>query len=149
MKKTIKRLVLSLVCILTVSATALADNDRPVNVNQLPQTAQQVIKKQFAGSKIALAKQETDMFGKSFDVIFTNGNKIEFDRNGNWTDIDCKHSAVPSALIPSQIRNYVNKSYNGQKVIQIERDRKTYEVKLSGGIELTFNKQFRLIDIDN
>ena len=149
MKKTIKRLVLSLVCILTVSATALADNDRPVNVNQLPQTAQQVIKKQFAGSKIALAKQESDMFGKSFDVIFTNGNKIEFDRSGNWTDIDCKRSAVPTSLIPTQIRNYVNKSYSGQKVIQIERDRKNYEVKLSGGIELTFDKKFKLIDIDN
>lgn len=149
MKKTIKRLVLSLACLLTVSATALADNDRPVNVDQLPKTAQQVIKKQFAGSKIALAKQESDMFGKSFDVIFTNGNKIEFDRNGNWTDIDCKRSAVPTSLIPTQIRNYVNKSYSGQKVIQIERDRKNYEVKLSGGIELTFDKKFKLIDIDN
>ena len=149
MKKTIKRLVLSLVCLLTVSATALADNDKPVSVNQLPKTAQQVIKKQFSGSKIALAKQESDMFGKSFDVIFTNGNKIEFDRNGNWTDIDCKRSAVPTSLIPTQIRNYVNKSYSGQKVIQIERDRKNYEVKLSGGIELTFNKQFKLINIDN
>lgn len=29
------------------------------------------------------------------------------------------------------------------------RDRNEYDVKLSNGIELTFNKKFQVIDIDN
>jgi len=33
--------------------------------------------------------------------------------------------------------------------LKIERDSKTYEVKLNNQLELEFNKAFQLIDIDN
>ena len=35
------------------------------------------------------------------------------------------------------------------KILKIERDSKTYEVKLNNQLELEFNKAFQLIDIDN
>ena len=39
-------------------STACADSDRPIDVAQLPQKAQQFIQKHFAGEKVALAKVE-------------------------------------------------------------------------------------------
>ncbi|MDD6687766.1 PepSY-like domain-containing protein, partial [Sodaliphilus pleomorphus] len=76
------------------------------------------------------------------------GEKLEFDRNGNWTEIDCKKSRVPVALVPSAIKNYVRKNYSGATIVQIEKARSGYEVQLSTGLELTFNKNFKVIDID-
>ena len=35
------------------------------------------------------------------------------------------------------------------RIIKIDRDRKEYGVDLSNGIGLTFDKNFKLIDIDN
>ena len=44
----------------------------------MPQTAQTFIKTHFPDNKVAMAKMETDWFDKSYDVIFTNGDKLEF-----------------------------------------------------------------------
>lgn len=34
-------------------------------------------------------------------------------------------------------------------ILGIERDRQSYEVKLGNGFEVKFDKQFRVIDIDD
>ena len=47
---------------------------------------------------------ETDWFDKSYDVIFTNGDKLEFDKKGVWTEVNCKYSAVPVAVVPDAIK---------------------------------------------
>lgn len=144
-----KARILLLFCALFVQATAFADIDKPVTFEQLPIAAQQTIKTHFANRQIALAKMEVDLLGKSYDVIFTNGDKIEFDGKGQWTDIDCKRSQVPDALVPTAIAAFVKKNYPQTIILKIDRDRKTYEVTLSNGFELEFDKSFRLIDIDD
>lgn len=141
--------MLTIVGILTLTAAAYADYDKPIAVSQLPATAQQVIKTNFADRKVAMAKMETGVFEKSYDVIFTNGEKIEFDRNGNWTDISCKLTAVPTVLIPAAINTYVKANYADCRVLEIEKDRGQYEIKLSNGLEITFDKKFQVIDIDD
>ena len=64
-----------------------------------------------------------------------------------------KRSTVNAALdcvLPNAINQYVKTNYAGQKVLKIEKeDRGGYEIKLSGGLELGFDKRFQLIDIDN
>lgn len=47
----------------------MADDDKPIQVNQLPQPAQTFIKQYFSAAKVAMAKMETDLFDKSYDVI--------------------------------------------------------------------------------
>ena len=144
-----KKLVLFLVCLFTLQTVARADNDKPIQVNQMPQAAQLFIKKHFPGSKVALAKMESDFFYKSYEVIFTDGNKVEFDNKGEWTEVDCKYSTVPSVVIPSAILKHVSTNYPGMKILEIERDKKNYEVKLSNRIELKFDLKFNLINIEN
>ena len=82
-------------------------------------------------------------------MIFTNGNKVEFDKKGEWTEIDCKHTVVPTAIIPTTIQKYVTTNYPDTRVLKIERDKKEYEVQLSNRVELKFDLKFNLIDIDN
>ena len=88
-----KKLVFLLVCLFTLQTVARADDDKPIQVTQMPQLAQQFIKQHFSDSKVALAKMESDFLYKSYEVIFTNGNKVEFDKKGNWEEVDCKHTS--------------------------------------------------------
>ena len=144
-----KKWILMLVCVLGVQMTALADNDKPIQIGQLPTKAQTFITTYFKNHKVALAKMESGLFYKSYDVIFTNGEKLEFDKSGDWTEIQCKMSEVPAQAVPAGIRSYVSSTYPDAKILQIERDGKEYDVKLSNRWEITFNNKFQVIDIDD
>ncbi len=145
-----KKIVLLLVCVFGLSFSAKAFNDKPIQVSELPQAAQQFIKTHFANQTVAMAKVETEFLSKSYDVIFTNGDKLEFDKNGKWTNVDCEHSQVPTAVLPVEIQKYVQTHYPQSKVTQIElTDRKGYDVELSNHLEIEFNKKFQVVDMDN
>ncbi len=58
------------------------------------------------------------------------------------------HNSHVSNLIPLSIKNYLQNNYPWQSVKKLEIKKKEYEVELSNGIDLTFNKHFQLIDID-
>lgn len=144
-----KKLTFLLVCLFTLCTSVLrADNEKPIQVSQLPATAQQLIKQHFADRKVALAKVETELMSKSYEVIFTDGAHIDFDSKGNWEEIDCKASSVPSAIVPAQIQEYIRKNYPDTTVKKIEKNRREYEVKLSNRVELSFDLKFNLTDID-
>lgn len=68
-----------MVCVFTMQMV-MADNDKPIKVEQLPQTAQTLIKQHFAGLKVALAKADKDWFDTTYDVMFANGDKLEFNK---------------------------------------------------------------------
>ena len=87
--------------------------------------------------------------GLEYEVVFVNGEKAEFLKDGSWEKVDCKYSTVPTGIVPQAIKDYVSKHYPEAKILKIERDSKTYEVKLNNQLELEFNKAFQLIDIDN
>lgn len=144
-----KRILLSVALLGLVATTACADDDKPIQFSQLPKTAQQFVKQYFANEKVALAKMESDFFGKNYDIIFANGDKIEFDGSGNWKEVQCKYNEVPAELIPVQIQQYIKETYPDAKALKFEKQRNGYEVKLSNGWELEFNKRFELIDMDN
>lgn len=144
-----KKLLMLLVCLFTLQTMVSADNEKNIRINQLPQTAQQFIKQHFADSNVAIVKLETDFLQKNYDVIFTNGNKVEFDKQGNWKEVNCKYSMVPSPIIPNVIQQYISTNYPEAKILKIDRDKKDYELKLSGGLELKFDMDLRLIDMDN
>ena len=147
-----KKIIIYAVIVLifgTVTATAYADNDRPINVNQLPQKSQQFIKQHFPNEKVAYAKMERDFLKTKYEVVFASGSKIEFHKNGEWKEIDCKYAKVPDAIIPPKIMAFVTTNYEGVTIVEIDRDSRDYEVKLTNGLELTFDLKFNLIEIDD
>ncbi len=144
-----KRSILLLIGLVMVATTAWADDDKPIAVDQLPATSQQFIAKYFPDTKVSYAKAETDLFDKSYEVVFADGNKVEFDKKGAWKDVDCKFAAVPEGVTPQQIKDYVAANYAGMKIVEIDRDKRDYEVKLSNGLELKFDLKFNLIEIDH
>ena len=144
-----KKLVFLFACLFAMTLNVLAGNDKPIQVTEMPKSAQQFIKNHFANQSIAMAKVETEFMDKNYDVIFTNGDKVEFDKKGKWTKVDCEHSQVPQAIIPMAIQHYVAKNYPDAKVVKIEvTDRKGYDVDLSNGFDIEFDKKMNVRDID-
>lgn len=144
-----KKLVFLLVCLFSIQTMLWADNDKPIHVGQLPTKAQTLITTYFKNHKIALAKMESGLLNKSYDVIFTNGEKLEFNKSGDWTEVKCTKSEVPSAIVPEPIRTFLKNNYPDGKIIQIERKDKGYEVKLSTRWEITFDSKYQVVDIDS
>ena len=140
--------MIAIFCMMSFNIVANAGNDKPINVNELPAKAQTLLSKHFKGQKVMLATIESGVVSRSYDVVLRNGTKLEFDKKGNITEIDCKQGIVPSQLIPQPIKNYLKENYRGEAVRKIELNKKEYEVELTNGIDLTFNKYFQLIDID-
>ena len=103
----------------------------------------------FAGVEVSFSKVDEELFDKDYKVVFVNGAKVEFAKNGEWKDVECKYGEVPAAIVPQQIRDYVTKNYPKNKIVAIDRDRRDYEVELDNGLDLKFDLKFRLIDIDN
>lgn len=148
MKKYYQIALVALVCLFSFQVTACADNDKLIDFNQLPATAQQLVKKYFPTQKVAATTVESGLLQKSYDVVFASTDKIEFDSKGNWTEIRCRKSAVPTALVPAAITNYVKNTYEGSTILSIEKERNEYEIHLANGLEITFNSKFQVIDID-
>ena len=144
-----KKLVFLFACLFAMTLNVSAGNDKPIQVTEMPKSAQQFIKKHFADQSVAMAKMETEFMDKSYDVIFTNGDKVEFDKKGKWTSVDCKHTQVPAEVIPVDVQKYVTRNYPDAKIQKIEvTDRKGYEIDLSNGFDIEFDKKMNVIDID-
>ena len=141
-------LMIAICCMVSYNTVANAGNDKPISVNTLPAKAQALLTKHFSNQKVVLATIESNVIGKNYDVVLKNGTKLEFDKKGNLTEIDCKQGTVPTQFIPQAIKNYLKANYARQSVKKIEMNKNEYEVELTNGLDLTFNKHFQLIDID-
>ena len=145
-----KKILITLAAIFSIGiSVAIADNDKVINKSQLPAPAQQFLNENFAGIEITYAKQEREIIFLSYEVRLADGTKIEFTSKGHWEQIECRFGEVPASVVPQAIKEYVDKNYPGVKVLMIEKDRNDYEVKLSNRLELKFDKDFNLYDIDD
>lgn len=137
------------VTVLTAAALNMKNDDRPIKFTELPTDAQEFVNKYFSKEEVSHVVMDTEFVGTEYKVVFLSGTKLEFNTSGEWTEIDCRYSTVPNNLVPDKIANYVKENYASNKVVEIKKDRNEYEVKLTGGLELTFNNDFQLIDIDD
>ena len=144
MKKSVI-LVLALVLAICLPLQLMADNDRVITFDRLPATAQAMLKQNFADKTPLVITADWD----DYKVMYTNGDKVEFDKKGNWRDIECKTSQVPASLIPAEIAASVSSRFPGATITEIDRDRRGYSVKLSNGLELEFNKKFKIVELDD
>ena len=131
-----KRFLLFALSIVALCGFARADRGTAVEFGQLPQKAQTFITDNFSQADISSVTQERD---GDYNVFFTTGVKVEFDRNGEWDSV--KGNDISVAFAPKAIQNYLNEKHAGVKVVEIDRDfrDKEIEVKLAGGIEIEFD----------
>ena len=130
-------------------ATIAGAEDKPVTFNQLPDAARTFLDANYQSVKLVLATKDDDFISPEFNVVLENGVAIQFDNDGRLDKISSRSGYIPTAVIPKQITDIVKSHYPDAHIVEYEVDRKTYEVKLSNRIEITFDSSFRLIEIDD
>ncbi len=118
-------ILLASLAVMASSVPAFAGKDRIITVGELPAVAQQFVQTHFKAVEVSYAKVDEELFDKDYKVVFVNGSKVEFAKDGAWKEVDCKYGEVPAA------------------------DKRDWEVKLDNGLDLKFDLQFRLIEIDD
>ena len=144
-----KKFFLAVASLFTFIGIASADNDRIISFEQLPAKSQEFIKKYFPDEKVSYVKEESDFMELSYEAVLATGTKIEFVGSGEWKEVECRYSTLNENLIPAQIKEYVTKNFPDTKFVKIERKYRGYEVKLTNRLELTFDNNYNLIDIDD
>lgn len=141
--------IMFLICMFLMMGTtySIAGDGYVVGIQQLPAGAQEVMTKCFADRTILTILKERD----EYEVIFNNGEKIEFNKKGEWTEVSCHTTQVPDILIPDPIKARIKADFANSKIVKIDRSSngKKYEVKLNNGLEVEFDKKFNVIKVDD
>lgn len=133
-----------------MTSTFAADRERPTTVDKLPAAAQQFLKTYFNGLQVAYAVEDPGIFGSEYEVVYTDRTQVDFENNGEWSSVERKYEAVPEAIVPEQIRKYFAQiSLPNAFIAKIDRNKYAWEVELSDGTEVKFDREFRVIEIDD
>ena len=147
MKKLIKGIFVMSVTLLVTTAQA---QEKAITITEMPQAAQEFVKKYYDVKSVSHVILEDELFSrKEYKVVLTDGTDLEFDSKGQWTEVDAQRQAVPAEIIPQKIRNYVSQSFPNNKIVQISRSSRKYEVELTSGLNLDFNAKGEFIRIDD
>lgn len=145
--KTANKLVL--VIVLALISIQVKAQDKIIEFRKLPKTAQDFVSTYYDLNDVSYVKLEKDFMSTSYEVILRNGIDLEFDSNGNWTEVDAKKNSVPNKLVLPIIQSYVQKSFPNNEIVQISRKGRKIEIELTNGLDLEFNKKGQFIRIDD
>ena len=143
-----RRILVAIISLMAVVGISKAD-DRQIKFERLPAAAQKFVKTNFADNTVVFVTKDDDLIAPDYEVVLDNGTVLQFSSAGSLEKIEAFRTGVPQNLIPEKIKAYVSANYPGASFREYEVDRGKHEVKLSNGLELTFNSVFTLIEIDD
>ena len=124
--------------------------ERPIPRQKLPAAAQEFLSTHYPQEKVALVRWEYEEFGITYQVVFSNGTKAEFRRNGTMKKVKSRSHPVPDAVVPEAIRHYIAETFPGTFVTELEHKRREWEIELNNTVELAFDDHdFFLTDMDD
>lgn len=142
-----KKILLLVTAIVMLSTTLRAEEVREeIEFVKLPLMAQKIVQSYFDGTDITQIVKEKDKLKVNYEVKFGDGTEVEFDNEGNWTEVEAPDGgSVPQRVVPGKILMYIRNNFKGAIVTKIERDRRrNYEVELSTGQELHFDGDYKI-----
>ncbi len=144
-----KKTFLILTGLLLLLFGAQAGHYKMIPFKELPSDARNFVNNNFPDLKISYTAKERDFLEVSYKVIFVDGNKLEFNRSGEWKEIDFSFSKIPESAVPKSIRDFIAQQHPEQTIIEIDKEKWNYEVKLNNDIELKFDKNQNFIGLDD
>lgn len=145
--KTKLKLAVSLIAGLLFGLSANAQKT-VIKKESLPANAQTFLKTHFGSKKPSYILEDKEILSTEYKVQFDNQIEIEFDKKGNWKEVDGKNSKIPKSIIPKKIASYIKENFPKEKVTKIEIESSGYETKLTNGLELKFSLKGDFIKID-
>ncbi|MBO5552937.1 MAG: PepSY-like domain-containing protein, partial [Paludibacteraceae bacterium] len=116
---------------------------------EMPLQAQRLIEAHFAKTDVSVVMMDRELLSTDYEVRLNDGTKVEFDKSGELTKIDCGSKAVPEALIPAAVRSYVTTKFPNTFITEWGRDDRRWKAELNNGLDLEFNKKYEFVRIDD
>ncbi|WP_297191865.1 PepSY-like domain-containing protein [uncultured Campylobacter sp.] len=123
---------LRVVALATLFCASSLFADMAVAPNTLPAKIHNFVKQHFKGANIMFA--ERDM--TSFDIDLSDGTKIEFNINGDWTDIDGRYKAIPTTFLPNAVVSKVKAAQPNAQIMEVDRTINGYKFKFNNMMEV-------------
>ncbi len=106
------------------------------SVDHLPKSARDFLAKHFKNSVVTRVMEEY-ADDRGYEVSLNDGTDIEFDQNGEWTEVDAGNGLVIAqhlvkALLPERARKELEKREVVAKVETLKRGKSGYKVELRG-----------------
>lgn len=120
------------------------------DATNLPQKAKTTLSQNFTAA-VSLVKVEKSGLGgtEEYEVVLTNGTEITFKANGDWESVETPNNiAVPSGLVPTAITNFVREKHAGALIVGIDKEKNGFDVELSNGLEIKFDKGGNFVAYD-
>ncbi|MEG0892033.1 MAG: PepSY-like domain-containing protein [Bacteroidales bacterium] len=143
-KSTKLTLIALSMALLFTSFTANADDDKRINFNQLPKTAQLFITRHFSANDIVTAKLDKEITGTIYEVKLKNGTEIDFKKIGTPIKIDCGNNKVPDSIVGKDILAIIKNLYPATFVKKIKYLKTGTEIELSNGNDMIFGKSLKV-----
>lgn len=129
--------------------TIIHADDKAVTFDKLPKKAQEFIKQYYPNEKMIFASVDDDIIAPEYKVGLDGGVTIGFENNGKFDNIKSKNGNIPAGIIPAKIVETAKAQYPDAIIIEYDADKRSYEIKLSNRMELTFDSNFNLVEIDD
>ena len=143
-----RSIIVSVIFALVLLMTACSD--KPVVPEQLPVQVKTFIQQTYPGEAITFAQKDLELTGWKYEVFLADGTHIEFDTDDMWDKIESPVARpVPQQLIPAPIASHLQANFPGAFVTKIDKERNGYDIDLATGIELKYNKQGALMEMDD
>ena len=138
------------ICLIMGLLFALSANAQKTVIKKeaLPGNAQTFLKTHFGSKKPSYILEDKEILSTEYKVQFSNQIEVEFDKKGNWKEVDAKTGKVPKSIIPKKIASYIKENFPKEDITKIEIGSSGYETKLTNGLELKFNLKGDFIKID-
>ena len=136
------------ICVLVLMMSGCSD--KPVIPEQLPVPVKTFIQQTYPGEAITFAQKDLELTGWKYEIFLVDGTHIEFDTDNMWDKIESPVTRpVPQQLIPAPVAAHLQANFPGAVVTKIDKERNGYEIELANGMELKYNKQGVLREMDD
>jgi len=122
-----------------------ASAQKKIEVTELPQPAQEFLKKHFSNTSIDVVKKDAEHGEKGYEVKLKDGTEVEFWKDGSYREVDGGDKPIPTAFIPQSVKDYVAKNHPNEKITHIDYGHKDLDVDLTNKIDLEFTKEGKIL----
>lgn len=129
---------------LTVSA-----QDKMISFEELPASVKTFVSNHFSKENVASVVLDRGLISDEYSIFMNDGTQVEFDSKGQWTEMKSSANEVLKKFIPAKISDYISQKYPSVLIKEIKNKRNNFEVELSNGLDLVFDKKGQFLRFED
>ena len=122
--------------------------EKVISGDKIPSEIYDFVNKNFPDSKIVRVEHDRDLTESTYEVDLDNRTEITFSADKKPIEVDSE-TALPKDLIPVEISNYVTETYPDAFINGWEKEGKNHQIELSNGVDLVFDDENNLVEMDD